>query len=151
MAHEFEAAQPADEMALRRLVMRYAHCCDRRDGDGFGALFAKDAVLEGPGFRFSTPRQIGGVPLLLNQFEKTYHTLQNLLFETSGDRATGEAYSMAHHLTRRPDGKCDDLVMYITYRDRYLREGADWRFEHRQVVMEFTESRVVENAGERGG
>jgi hypothetical protein len=126
--------------------MGYARACDRRDESGFGALFTPHAVLEGDGFRFSGSDEIRNVPNLLRRFVKTYHTLQNHLLEVSAERATGEAYSMAHHLTPRSDGKYDDLVMYITYRDDYVRHGHPWLFEHRQVVVEFTEHRVVESS-----
>jgi hypothetical protein len=141
------SAHPQDaETALRRLIMEYARACDRRDESGFGSLFTPHAVLEGDGFRFSGSDEIRNVPNLLRRFVKTYHTLQNHLFEVSAERATGEAYSMAHHLTPRSDGKYDDLVMYITYRDDYVRQGHPWLFEHRQVVVEFTEHRVVESS-----
>jgi hypothetical protein len=33
--------------------------------------------------------------------------------------------------------------MYITYRDRYARGASGWRIAHRQVVLEFTETRTV--------
>jgi hypothetical protein len=134
------------EAALRRLLSRYARCCDRRDESGFGALFTPDAILEGEGFRFSGVGEIRNVPNLLRRFAKTYHTLLNYLVEVSADHATGEAYSMAHHLTPRSDGKYDDLVMYITYHDRYVQRDHAWLFEHRRVVMEFTEQRLVESS-----
>lgn len=141
------SANPQDaESALRRLIMQYARSCDRRDESGFVALFTSGAVLEGDGFRFSSSEEIRNVPNLLQRFAKTYHTLLNYLVEVSADHATGEAYSMAHHLTPRPDGQYDDLVMYITYLDRYVRQGHAWLFERRQVVMEFTEHRVVESS-----
>jgi hypothetical protein len=140
-AHFHEA-----EAALRRLISQYARCCDRRDESGFGALFVPNAILQGEGFRFSGTAEIGNVPNLLRRYVKTYHTLLNYLAEVTADRATGEAYSMAHHLTPRADGKYDDLVMYITYRDRYVRQHSGWLFERREVVIEFTEHRIVESS-----
>jgi len=147
MANDKDVARLADESALRRLIMRYAQGCDHRDGAGFASLFAPSAVLEGAGFRFATPQEIRGVPQQLTVFKKTYHTILNYVVDVNGDRATGEAYSMAHHLTPLADGKYNDLVMYITYRDRYVRGSGGWQFEHRGVEMEFTENRVVENIG----
>ena len=137
----------ADERALHRLVLRYATSCDNRDGDAFAALFAPDAVLEGPGFRFASPERIHEVPRHLARFHKTYHTVLNFVASVAGDGAHGETYSMAHHLTPRADGRYDDLVMYITYRDRYARLNGEWQFEQRTVVMEFTETRIVDNVG----
>ena len=147
MENDKVSARLADERALQRLIMQYAQGCDQRDAVKFAALFSPGAVLEGPGFRFARPEQIRSVPSQLSTFKKTYHTLLNYIFDVNGERATGEVYSMAHHLTPLDDGKFNDLVMYITYRDRYLRAGAGWQFESRQVVMEFTENRIVENIG----
>jgi hypothetical protein len=133
-----------DERALEHLTLRYARACDRRDGPGLASVFAPGAVLRGPGFKFSTPAELANVPQSLQQFEKTYHTLLNYMVEVDGDHATGEAYSMAHHLTPLGTGKYNDLVMYITYRDRYVRGAAGWRILEREVVIEFTEHRSVE-------
>jgi SnoaL-like domain len=145
VANDDRLAQLADERALRRLVMRYAQACDRRDGAGFAALFAAGATLHGPGFSFAGAAAIGEVPSHLNRFKKTYHTLLNYTVDVNGDRAEGEAYSMAHHLTPLAEGEYTDLVMYITYRDRYVRSAGEWLFDAREVVMEFTERRIVQN------
>jgi hypothetical protein len=147
MTYDKEIARLADEGALRRLIMRYAQSCDQRDGVSFAALYAPGAVLEGEGFRFAGSEEIGTVPQQLNVFKKTYHTLLNFLVEVNGDRATGEAYSAAHHLTPLSEGKYNDLVMYITYRDRYVRGAGGWLFEYRRPVIEFTENRIVEDMG----
>lgn len=143
MATNPEMKLLADELALKRLIVRYAQACDRRDVEAFAALFTSDAVLEGPGFRFATPEQIRGVPQQLRSWPKTYHTLLNFVVDVSGDRATGEAYSMAHHLTPAAENRYDDFLMYITYRDQYRRSAEGWQFERRQVVVEFTESKPV--------
>jgi hypothetical protein len=138
----------SDEAALRRLINSYARCCDTRDNAGFGALYAPGAVIEGPGFRNDTPEGISGTPAGLGQmFVKTYHTILNNIFDINGDKATGVVYSMAHHLTPIHDGNYNDLVMYITYHDKYVRKGDGWLFEYRRVDMEFTENRLVSNIG----
>jgi hypothetical protein len=135
------------EAELRRIINGYARCCDMRDGDGFAKLYAPGAVLEGPGFKNTTAEQIRAVPGSLSVFKKTYHTLLNTMFDINGDRASGVIYSMAHHLTPLSDGQYNDLVMYITYYDRYVRGPTGWRFENRRVEMEFTENRTVDNLG----
>jgi len=113
--------------------------------EAMGALFSPDAVLEGPGFRFETADRIRLIPRELERYSKTYHTILNFQFHLSGDDATGEVYSMAHHLTPLGEGRSSDLVMYITYLDRYRRAGDAWQFTHRRVVIEFTETRTVES------
>jgi hypothetical protein len=149
VTHEDDLRALADERALRQLITRYAQGADRRDGSLFSGVFAPHAVLEGTGFKFTTPEEISGVPFQLKKmYTKTYHTLLNYAVEVSGDRANGEVYSMAHHLTPIDADHYSDYVMYITYRDRYVRAATEWQIEYRQVVVEFTEYRVAENVSE---
>ena len=135
----------ADETALKALVSSYARCCDLQDSKGFAALYTADGILEGEGFRSDSQDMMESIPRALDRFVKTYHTLLNTMFDVQGDQATGVIYSMAHHLTPLSGGKYNDLVMYITYHDRYIRTGEAWKFQHRRVAMEFTENRTVEN------
>jgi hypothetical protein len=142
------STRDADEAALRRLVYNYARCADTRNGDGFAALFAPGGVLEGPGFRRATPEELRGVPPSMTPlFLKTYHTVLNTIFEFTDDRATGVIYSVANHLTALSEGKYNNLVMYITYHDRYVRTGNDWKFEYRRCDLEFTQNHTAENVG----
>jgi len=39
--------EPADELAILRLVALADACATRRDGDGYAALFAEDATMDG--------------------------------------------------------------------------------------------------------
>jgi hypothetical protein len=144
MARDADLRRFIDESALRRLIMQYAQCIDRRDEFGFAALFATGAVLDGETFRFGTPEEIRAVPGSMKVYTKTYHTIWNQLFEINGDGATGEVYSAAHHLTRVPDETFSDFVMTITYRDRYVRARSGWLFLHRHLTVEYVETRIVE-------
>jgi hypothetical protein len=139
---------PADLMAIRHLVGAYASCCDRRDGDGFAALFAPGAVFESASRSITSPEELRAIPGILLKFTKTYHTVMNHQIVLDGDRAEGELYSASHHLTPRDDGRYDDLLMYITYRDRYVRGEPGWQFEYRTFTVEFTEQKIVDS-GER--
>jgi hypothetical protein len=132
-----------DQQALRELVYRYAHCADTRDGPGYAALFAADGVLEGAAFRYAGTEDLAGVAPQLSRFAKTYHMVFNCLFVIDGDEATGEIYSAAHHLTPDEDGRYSDLVMHITYRDRYRRTADGWRIAKRTVDLLMTETRPV--------
>lgn len=123
----------------------YARCCDLQDGKGFAARYAKGATLEGKGFKCDSPETQEAIPTGLQIFVKTYHTLLNMIFDVERDSARGVIYSMANHLTPLSDRKYNDLVKSITCHDQYLRTGDNWRFKHRQVHMEFTENRTVEN------
>jgi hypothetical protein len=134
----------ADTVALRDLVTTYARTVDTRDGAGFARLFAAQAVIEGTGVRIAG-EGLAGVPDALRVYTKTFHAIYNTLARVEGDRATGVVYCAAHHLSPLSDGKYDDLVMYLIYNDDYVRSGDTWLFQRRQVDIEFTENRTVEN------
>ena len=133
-----------DECELRRLIMRYAQCVDRRDADGFAALFASGAALEGETFRYDTREHIRAVPASMTTYTQTYHTVWNQIFDIADDSGTGEVYSAAQHLTRRPDETFSNFIMTITYRYRYVRERGTWLFQNRHLTVEHTETRIVE-------
>jgi hypothetical protein len=133
-----------DHEALRGLIYRYAQCADNRDGPGFAAQFTSDGLLDGLGFRYEGTEQIAAVAPQLSLYARTYHTVFNCLFTVTGDEATGEIYSEAHHLTPTGEGgEHSDLVMYITYHDRYRRTVDGWRIAVRKVDIRMTETRTV--------
>ena len=100
--------EAADRLAIRELVEAYAHCADRRDAKGQMALFTTDthfAVYMNA--KDSTPTQelhsceaLAPVFAELNKYDATTHFVgQSTIFTLTGDRATGEAYCLAHHVT----------------------------------------------------
>ena len=132
-----------DERALKTLCLDYGFHADARDGESFSKLFTSDAVLEGSGLRFDTPEALRAVPNRLSAYRKTYHLIHNLYLELNGDEATGIVYSCSHHLKDNADGTLCDIVMYITYHDRYFRQPGGWKFGIRKLVLEFSEEKIV--------
>jgi len=134
-----------DEAEIRGLSLRYAQAVDRRDADALTALFTPDGALEGSGVVSRGREQIGKIPpMMKRRYDKTYHTLFNQFVAVDGDAATGEVYSMAHHLNRQEDGRTCDLVMAITYRDRYVRTADGWRFAHRGIELQWKQTAFVD-------
>ncbi|TZG26004.1 nuclear transport factor 2 family protein [Sphingomonas montanisoli] len=133
----------ADERAIEKLVLGYAHGVDTRSPETFTAQFAPDARLFGAGFEYRGA-DLAKIPPQLNRYVRTYHTVLNKRIVVDGDAGAGEIYSLAHHLTPRDDGRHDDFIMHITYHDRYARTAQGWRIAERQVVTEFTEDRIVD-------
>ena len=98
----------ADRLAIRELVEAYARCADRRDAKGQMALFtpnthfvvhmnAKDPK---PSQELHSREALAPVFADLNQYAATMHFIgQTTIFTLNADRATGEAYCIAHHLT----------------------------------------------------
>ena len=52
---------------------------------------------------------------------RTFHLVGQGLFHVEGARAIGEVYSTAHHFNSYAPGRVDDDIMYIRYRDAYVR------------------------------
>src|ERR1700751_2872079 len=100
-----EAAEP---LAIRELIEAYAHCADRRDAKGQMALFPADThFVVYMNAKDPTPSQdlhsreaLAPVFADLNQYAATMHFVgQSTILTLNSDRATGEAYCIARHLT----------------------------------------------------
>src|ERR1700739_5067227 len=101
-------AEAADRLAIRELVEAYAHCADRRDAKGQMSLFTEEthfvvymnAKDPTPSQELHSREELGPVFADLNQYAATMHFVgQSTIVTLSGDRATGEAYTLAHHPT----------------------------------------------------
>jgi hypothetical protein len=142
-------ADVADLLALRARVDRYAVAVDARDRDGFAGLFTPDGALavyetdDGapPVVEYAGPDALRSVMDLLSGFSTTFHLMANHLAVVAGDEGTGDVYCMAHHIVEAEDGGETDLVMYIRYRDSYVRTPEGWRFARRDVMRQWTEER----------
>src|SRR5246127_5193025 len=108
---ELTPTEVADRLALRELFDAYAHCADRRDADGQKALFTEDAhfavFMDGQG---SQPTQVldgreALTPVFadLERYQATMHFNGQSTVTLDGDRASGETYCIAHHLSTTGD------------------------------------------------
>src|SRR4029077_12245063 len=100
--------EAADRLAIRELVEAYAHCADRRDSKGQMSLFTVDthfvvymnAKDPTPSQELHSREALAPVFAELNKYHATTHFLgQTTIFTLTPDRATGEAYCLAHHIT----------------------------------------------------
>jgi hypothetical protein len=140
--------EAADRLAIQALAYRYAAGVDRRDREVFLSAFATDATLQvfGEGPDGDDPvsimtghEEIGAVPSIITRYAKTFHFVGNHLCEVDGDRATGEVYCTARHLSPSIHG-ATDFVMFIRYVDRYRRDSErTWLIADRQVHIDWTE------------
>ena len=101
-------AEAADRLAMRELVETYAHCADRRDAKGQMSLFVEDthfvvymnAKDSKPSQELRSCDALAPVFANLNKYEATTHFVgQSTIFKATEDRATGEAYCLAHQVT----------------------------------------------------
>jgi ketosteroid isomerase-like protein len=150
MTDDISSRAVADRMALRSLADQYAWAVDRRDRDGFLEVFHPDGVLvlldhADPTVVTATRAghaELAAVTELIARYERTFHFVGNARYEIDGDRATGEVYCLAHHLTPNRHGGTD-YVMLIRYLDAYSRRDGVWRIDERRLVTDWTEVRTA--------
>ena len=100
--------QAADRLAIRGLVEAYAHCADRRDAKGQMSLFTvdthfvvfMDAKNPEPTWELRSRDALAPVFADLNKYDATTHFVgQSTILSLTDDKASGEAYCLAHHVT----------------------------------------------------
>ena len=133
----------ADRLAIRDLVESYAAGCDRRDIDLLRPVFVDGGTitvhwLDRDATSMTAPNDLERIPTGLARYDQTYHFLGNHRVVLDGDRATGDTYCMAHHLTGD-----DDHVMHIRYEDSFERTADGWRITTRDLRLLWTTNEVV--------
>jgi hypothetical protein len=141
--------EAADRLAIRELVETYAHCADRRDAKGQMSLFTADthfvvymnAKDPTPSQELHSREALAPVFADLNQYATTMHFVgQSTIFSLNDDRATGEAYCIAHHLT--VDGEQRRvMVAYLRYLDTFVKMDGAWSFAERLLYVDWLEER----------
>jgi ketosteroid isomerase-like protein len=144
-------AEAADRLAIRELVEAYAHCADRRDASGQMALFTEDTHFVvymnakdlKPSQELHSRAALAPVFDDLNKYAATMHFVgQSTVLSLTGDRATGEAYTLAHHLT--VDGaKRGLMVAALRYADAFVKEDGTWLFAERRLYVDWIEERLL--------
>jgi hypothetical protein len=144
-------SEAADRLAIRELVEAYAHCADRRDAKGQMALFTGDThFLVYMNAKDPTPSQelhsreaLAPVFAELNKYDATTHFVgQSTIFTLTPDRATGEAYCLAHHVTV-DGGKRRLMLASLRYLDTFLKIDNGWLFSERRLYVDWMEERAL--------
>ena len=77
----------------------------------------------------------------LRKFAATMHFIgQSTILTLTADQATGEAYTLAHHLTVE-DGKRRLMIAALRYADTFVKQGGAWLFAERQLYVDWLEER----------
>src|SRR6201981_2994258 len=144
-------AEAADRLAIRELVEAYAHCADRRDAKGQMSLFTADThfvvYMNAKDSRQSqelhSREALAPVFAELNKYEATTHFVgQSTIFTLTPDRATGEAYCLAHHIT--VDGGQRRLMLAsLRYLDTFVKIDGGWFFSERRLYVDWMEERAL--------
>jgi ketosteroid isomerase-like protein len=143
--------EAADRLAIRELVEAYAYCADRRDAKGQMSLFTPDSHFvvymnakdPTPSQELHSREELAPVFAELNKYDATTHFVgQSTIFTLSGDKATGEAYCLAHHVTI-DGGKRRLMVASLRYLDTFVKMDGTWLFVERLLYVDWLEERAV--------
>jgi ketosteroid isomerase-like protein len=141
--------EAADRLSIRELIEAYAHCADRRDAKGQMALFTADThFVVYMNAKNATPTQelhsreaLAPVFADLNQYDATTHFVgQSTILTLSDDRATGEAYCIAHHVTVNA-GNRRLMVASLRYLDTFEKTDGTWLFAERLLFVDWVDER----------
>ncbi len=144
-------AEAADRLAIRELVEAYAHCADRRDAKGQMALFTPDTHFvvymdtkdPKPTQELHSRGELAPVFDDLNKYAATQHFVgQSTILTLTSNSATGEAYTMAHHLTVN-GGKRSLMVAALRYDDTFVKQDGSWLFAERKLYVDWIEERSL--------
>jgi hypothetical protein len=79
----------------------------------------------------------------LNKYAATTHFVgQSTIFTLSADRATGEAYCLAHHVTVEGE-KRRLMVASLRYLDKFVKMKGTWPFAERLLYVDWLEERAL--------
>ena len=143
--------EAADRLAIRELVEAYAHCADRRDAKGQMSLFVADTHFVvylnakdlTPSQELHSREALAPIFADLNKYDATTHFIgQSTIFTLTGDRATGEAYCLAHHVTVDA-GKRRLMLASLRYFDTFVKTDGDWLFAERLLYVDWLEERAL--------
>src|SRR6202007_3081608 len=145
------SSEAADRLAIRELVEAYAHCADRREAEGQMSLFTADrhfvvfmnAKDPKPSMELHTREALAPVFADLNKYDATNHFVgQSTIFTLTADRATGEDYCLAHHVT--VDGAMRRLmVASLRYLDTFVKIDGAWLFAERVLYVDWVDERAL--------
>ena len=143
--------EAADRLAIRELVEAYAHCADSRDAKGQMALFTPDthfvvymnAKDPKPSQELHSREALAPVFADLNKYAATTHFIgQSTILSLSGNRATGEGYTLAHHLTVEGE-KRQLMIAALRYYDTFVKVDGAWLFAERLLYVDWIEERAL--------
>jgi ketosteroid isomerase-like protein len=143
--------ETADRLAIRELVEAYARCADRRDAKAQMSLFTEDthfvvymnAKDPKPSMELHARSALAPVFADLNKYDATTHFVgQSTIVTLTGDRAIGEAYCLAHHLSI-DDGKRRLMIASLRYLDSFAKIDGAWLFAERLLYVDWLEERTL--------
>ena len=152
MKHDsLSPVEAANRLAIRELVEAYADCADRRDAEGQMALFTTDthfvvymnAKDPTPSMELRSREALAPVFADLNKYDATTHFVgQSTILTLTNERATGEAYCLAHHVS--VDGsKRRLMIASLRYLDTFVKKDGAWLFSERLLYVDWVDEQPL--------
>jgi len=130
-----------DDLAIRRVVLRYCRGIDRLDRDLVRGCYHPDATDSHGSFTGGVEEFLTWVWRLLGRYTMTMHYVANQLVEPLGpEQARCESYGIAVHRTEGGEAR-GNLTTGFRFVDDFERRGGEWRIARRVATTEWV--RVV--------
>jgi SnoaL-like domain len=78
----------------------------------------------------------------LNRYEATTHFNGQSTVTIDGNRATGESYTIAHHVYTE-DGTRKIMIASLRYLDTFTKSDGRWYFAERNLILDWSETRSL--------
>jgi SnoaL-like domain len=125
----------------------------REGGDSGRNRYGSATIAKGPGHPFykkvnelleeHSREALAPVFADLNKYDTTTHFVgQSSIFTLTSDRATGEAYRLAHHVTV-DGGKRRLMLASLRYLDTFVKLNGAWLFSERLLYVDWTDERAL--------
>lgn len=138
-----ETAAVADRLAIIDVLLMHSRSLDRMDSTTLQSCYWPEAQVDygsykGPAHSFASLV----VEALGATYELTRHSISNTLVSLEGASARCESYVNADHLL---PGGSQEMSFAGRYLDLLEKRNGQWRMLHRQVVMDWSRTREVED------
>ena len=129
----------------------YAHCADRRDATRQMSLFTTDthfvvnmnAKDPTPSMDLRSREALAPVFADLNKYDATTHFVgQSTILTLTTDRATGEAYCLAHHVSVN-SGNRRLMIASLRSLDTFAKIDGAWLFSERLLYVDWIDERPL--------
>jgi hypothetical protein len=133
-----------DERDIRRVLYLYCRGVDRRDFELVRSCFHADGHTDYGTFTGSVDRFVDYVRGEMDRFDRSTHSLANIIIDLDGPRAVAETYVTAfHRLPQRTGKPTRDFVCGLRYIDRLDKRDGRWALSDRHLAFEWGRLDIV--------
>lgn len=129
-----------DELAIRRVLLRYCRGIDRVDLESVRDCYWPEAVDRHGPFTGTRDEYVAYLTTLLPRHTMTMHHVGNMLIEfdeTIDNTAYSETYAVAYHSGEPPGDIRWNYAAGFRYVDRLERREGRWRIAERTTAIEW--------------